>query len=127
MRAPRRRRPRTSTQLTPDDPGQLADLAARVSYTPSAEHKDYKTSAGPGKLRSDASACPRDLALDEVAKWLRDAVRAGNVCAYIENDFPRYVWTRTGDRVYEARLCNSGSGEYKGYPILPDEAPRWLQ
>jgi hypothetical protein len=127
MRAPRRRRPRSSTQLTPVNPGQLADLAARVSYTPSPEHKDYMTSAGPGKLRSDASACPRDLALDEVTKWLHDAMRAGNVSAYVEGDFPRYVWTRAGERVYEARLCNSGSGEYKGYPILPEEAPGWLR
>ncbi|WP_250284641.1 MULTISPECIES: hypothetical protein [unclassified Frankia] len=126
MRAPRRRRPRSSTKLIAADPGYLAALAARVSYTPSPEHKDYLTSAGPGKLRSDASACPRDLVLDDVAKWLYDAVRAGNVSAHVEGDFPRYVWTRVGERVYEARLCNSGSGEYKGYPILPAEAPGWL-
>jgi hypothetical protein len=104
----------------------LADLAARVSDAPSPKHKDYMTGAGPGKLRSDASACPRDLKLDEVTTWLRDAVRAGNISAYVEGGFPRYAWTRAGGHVYEARLCNSGSGEYKGYPILPEEAPGWL-
>ncbi len=46
--------------------------------------------------------------------------------AYVEGDFPRYGWTRAGERVYKVRLCNLGSGEYKRYPILPEEAPEWL-
>ena len=33
--------------------------------------------------------------------------------------FPKYVWHRAGDRVYEGRLINSTNGEYKGYE-LPD-------
>jgi hypothetical protein len=93
----------------------------------SPEHKDYLTSAGPGKLRSDASACPRGLDFDEVLDWLRSAVRAGDVSAAFDGNFPRYVWARIGERTYEARLSNPGLGGYKGYPIHDYEAPGWLQ
>ena len=42
------------------------------------------------------------------------------------NGFPQYAWVKVGDRVYEARLTNSGLGQYKGYPIHAFEAPKWL-
>jgi hypothetical protein len=45
----------------------LTAMAEKVTYIISREHKDYLTSAGPGKLRSDASACPRGLDFEEVA------------------------------------------------------------
>lgn len=106
---------------------QLDAMAARATYEPSPEHKDYLTGAGPGKLRSDASACPRGLDFDDVREWLRTAITAGDVSADLDGTFPRYVWTRVEDQVYEARLSNSGLGIYKGYPIRPYEAPRWLK
>jgi hypothetical protein len=102
-------------------------MAEKMTYVISSEHKDYLTSAGPGNLRSDASACPRGLNFDEVLGWLREAMRQGSVSAAQEGDFPRYVWKRVGGQVYEARLSNSGLGEYKGYPIKDHEAPGWLQ
>jgi hypothetical protein len=101
-------------------------MAEKVSYVPSPEHKDYLTVAGPGKLRSDASACPRGLDFGTVLGWLRDAVRARHVSADFEGDFPRYVWARVDGRVYEARLSNSGLGSYKGSPIHDHESPAWL-
>jgi hypothetical protein len=67
----------------------LAALAGKVTYVISAEHKDYLTSAGPGNLRSDASACPRGLDFDDVTEWLRKAVSEGNVSAALEGEFPR--------------------------------------
>lgn len=97
-----------------------------MTYVISTEHKDYLTSAGPGRLRSDASACPRGLDLDDVVRWLADAMRDGDVSAQLEGDFPRYAWKRVEGQVYEARLSNSGLGQYKGYPIQDDEAPSWL-
>jgi hypothetical protein len=126
MRAPRRRRPRRDDQLPQSSTVDLDSMAEKVDYIISAEHKDYLTSAGPGRLRSDASACPRGLSFDEVTRWLQEAVRAGQVSADFDGDFPRYAWARTGDRVYEARLSNSGLGQYKGYPIQDAEAPGWL-
>jgi len=126
MRAPRRRRPRKDDQLVPGPQTDLAGLSGKVSYVISAEHKDYLTSAGPGNLRSDASACPRGLDFAEVESWLRAAVRDGTVSAALDSDFPRYVWRRVEGRVYEARLSNAGLGQYKGYPIEDHEAPDWL-
>lgn len=97
-----------------------------MSYVPSPEHKQHLTEAGPGKLRSDASACPKELSSATAVAWLRSAVRDRRVSAAFEGDFPRYVWARVDDDVYEARLTNSDQGQYKGYPILPNEAPGWL-
>jgi len=126
MRTPHRHRPRKLDQLAPARDVDLAASSENVTYVISTEHKDYLTSAGPGRLRSDASACPRGLDFDDVAKWLQDAVRDGHVSAQIEGDFPRYAWKRVGGQVYEARLSNAGLGQYKGYPIQDDEAPSWL-
>jgi hypothetical protein len=126
MRAPRRHRPRKDDRLQPGSGTHLEVMAGKVEYVISSEHKDYLTSAGPGNLRSDASACPRGLNFDEVAGWLREAILDGNVSAALDGDFPRYVWKRVDGRVYEARLSNSGRGQYKGYPIEDHEAPGWL-
>jgi hypothetical protein len=126
MRALRRHRPRKEERLVPGPEIDLATMAGKVTYVISAEHKDYLTSAGPGNLRSDASACPRGLNFNEVADWLKEAVNEGSVSAALEGDFPRYVWKRVGDQVYEARLSNSGLGQYKGYLIKNYEAPGWL-
>ncbi len=127
MRTPHRRRPRKDQRFLPGQETDLAAMAEKVTYVISAEHKDYLTSAGPGNLRSDASACPRGLNFDEVTEWLREAVREGAFSAALEGEFPRYAWKRIGDQVYEARLSNSGLGQYKGYPIKDYEAPGWLK
>jgi hypothetical protein len=126
MRATKRHRPRKTARLQADGRVDLDAMAETVSYLPSAEHKDYLTAAGPGKLRSDASACPRGLDFVAVRGWLRNAVRARQVSADFQGDFPRYVWTRVEGQVYEARLSNSGLGAYKGYPIHDHESPAWL-
>lgn len=126
MRAPHRHRPRRLDRFVPARGFDLAALSEKVAYVISPEHKDYLTSAGPGRLRSDASACPRGLDLDDVVRWLQDAVRDGEMSAQLEGDFPRYAWRRVNGQVYEARLSNSGMGQYKGYPIQDDEAPSWL-
>lgn len=127
MRAPRRKRPRKDDRFAPGPATDLDALAGKVSYIVSTEHKDYMTSAGPGNLRRDASACPRGLDFEEVLGWLRAAVREGAVSASLEGDFPRYAWKRIGTQVYEARLSNAGLGQYKGYPIEDQEAPGWLR
>jgi hypothetical protein len=127
MRAPKRRRPRRDQRLDPAQPGELIALSERVSYIISSEHKDYLTSAGPGKLRSDATACPRGLDFEVVEAWLKQAVAAGQVSADRDGEFPRYVWTNVDGSCYEARLSNSALGQYKGYPIQDSEAPGWLR
>lgn len=126
MRTTSRRRPRKEDRLPVNMQIDLDVMAEKVTYIISPEHKDYLTAAGPGKLRSDASACPRRLDFAAVEEWLRAAVRAGNVSADFDGDFPRYAWTRVDGQTYEARLSNSGLGSYKGYPIHDYESPSWL-
>lgn len=104
----------------------LEEMAQKVTYVISPEHKDHLTSAGPGKLRSDATACPRGLKFDDVLNWLKDAILNSDVSAEFDGEFPRYVWSRVDGRVYEGRLTNAGQGSYKGYPIHDFEAPGWL-
>jgi hypothetical protein len=122
-----RHRPRKLDRLVPGPGIDLAAMAEKVTYVISTEHKDYLTSAGPGRLRSDATACPRGLDFDNVLKWLREAVRECNLTADMDGEFPRYAWRRIDGQVYEARLSNAGLGQYKGYPIQDSEAPEWLR
>lgn len=102
-------------------------VAARVRYVGSPEHKDSITAAGMPRPRPDASICPRpanDVVL--ATRWLQSAVRSGSTGDRWEGGFPRYVWHRQGDTVFEARLINRGDGSYKGYPLSEHEWPLHL-
>ncbi|MFC0552239.1 hypothetical protein ACFFHJ_15230 [Planotetraspora thailandica] len=127
MRAPKRRRPLRRTPQTPPDGISLADLAQRASYVGSGEHKSYPSFAGTPKLRADASKCdPRFADPAEITGWLRQTIACGNVGAPWEGEFPRYAWHRLDNVIYEARLVNRELGQYKGYPLDPDEWPEKL-
>lgn len=123
MRSPKRRRARIRKKNVP--PGtDLEDLAGRVRYVGSPEHKDAPTFAGPPRPRGDASICPRQYRDPElITGWLCSAIRAGSTGAPWDGDFPRYVWHKEDATVFEARLTNRGNGEYKGYPLNEDEWP----
>lgn len=102
----------------------LAGLAARASYVGSPEHKDFVSFAGQPRPRGDASLCPPEIRdVGVVIGWLRSAIRKGSTGAPWEGDFPRYVWHREGDVVFEARLVNREKGSYKGYPLHEHEQP----
>ena len=106
----------------------LNDLANRVTYVGSPEHKDFPSFAGQPKRRSDASICPRHIRdAETVTEWLRAAIRRGVTGSPWENGFPRYAWHKQEHTVYEARLINRGNGEYKGYPLNDDEWPRGIE
>ena len=110
-------------------PGTDLDcLARRVRYVSSPEHKDFLSFAGRPRLRSDASCCPREIKdREEVSEWLRNAIRRGATEAPWEGDFPRYVWYKDGDVVFEGRLVNRGNGSYKGYPLDTQEWPDGIE
>ena len=129
MRAPRRRRPRMREIHAPLDPVELAGLASRARYVGSPEHKDVVSFAGRPRLRADASCCPRETAEDprRITRWLRSAIREGATGAPWEGGFPRYVWYKHGETVFEGRLVNRETGEYKGYPLDRDEWPRGVE
>lgn len=126
MRAASRKRPPRRTRCPPPPGTDLANLAERVSYVGSPEHKAFPSFAGPPKHRGDATKCDPDLEVAQITAWLRAGLLAGHVGAPWEGDFPRYVWLRTEARVYEARLVNQGLGQYKGWALADDEVPSWL-
>lgn len=127
MRAPHRRRPRKRTIWVPPAI-DLDDLAGRVVYVGSPEHKAAPSFAGPPRLRADASRCPPEITeLEVVSSWLRDAIRLGAVGAPWEGGLPRYVWYKTRDKVFEGRLVNRGAGHYKGYPLGRNEWPTGIE
>ena len=128
MRAPKRRRP-LLRKITSPPPGiRLQKVAGKVRYVGSPEHKLAPTSAGMPRPRADASICDQRVSsmFVTVNKWLKRAVSKGVVGGPWEGKFPRYAWYKDGDTVYEARLTNQGSGEYKGFPLRRDEWPEGI-
>ena len=131
MARPRRQRdnPKARRIRPPPEGVDLATLAPRCRYVGSPHHKDTVSFAGQPRPRPDASICPRRLANRRslVENWLQTAVAKGHVGAW-EGDFPRYAWYRDpGDgAIYEARLTESGSGGYKGYPLTSGQRVRGL-
>jgi hypothetical protein len=125
MRAPRRKRPQPRQVVDPPADTNLAEVAERVSYVGSPEHKDGPSFAGQPRPRADASICERQLTEDRelITQWLREAIRRGATGGIWESGFPRYAWHKEAGSVYEARLVNSGLGEYKGYPLNETEWP----
>lgn len=125
MRAPRRRRPLPRVVGPIPDGVDLEDVARRASYVGSPEHKDAPSFAGQPRPRADASICDRRLISQhaEITRWLRAAIRNACVSGHWEDGFPRYVWHRDGEVVYEGRLVNRANGSYKGYPLNEDEWP----
>jgi hypothetical protein len=129
MRAPKRKRPPVRIIGSPPPKINLEDVANRARYIGSPEHKDTPSFSGNPRPRADASICDRRLAqdLDQVANWLKSAILDGHVSEYWEGEFPRYVWYRDGDTVYEGRLVNREAGSYKGYPLGSSEWPEGLK
>lgn len=128
MRARRRARPLSRARVQPPPGVDLGDLASRATYQASAEHKDrYTPEAGVRRLRTDATACPRDIDPTTAQELLRAAIAAGDVGGpWDDQPFPRYAWRRYGKAVFEARLTNAELGAFKGYPIDETESPSWL-
>ena len=127
MRRPRMQRPKANRIGKPPAHVSLDEVARRVRYVGSVEHKATASAAGLPRPRPSASICPLELDSDlgQPTMWLRAGIRAGWVSGRWEQGFPRYVWYKGPDAgtVYVARLTNAGSGLYKGWPLNPSEWP----
>lgn len=128
MRKPGRRRAAPKDRGIVPEGTNLRELAEHACYVPSPEHKGRgHRFLVQGRLRTDATECPRDIELRDAERWLREAIAAGDVGGIWEPDtYPQLAWRRSGDSVFEARVSNRELGHYHGYPITPAEAPRWL-
>ncbi|QEH36314.1 hypothetical protein OJF2_48750 [Aquisphaera giovannonii] len=102
----------------PDGVGTPAEVAARISYVGSAQHKTYDSPAGPPAFKADKAKCDRYRRED----WpllrgaLRDAILAGSLGEF-RGQFPSRAWAWINDVLHEARLTNPATGEYHGFPI----------
>src|SRR4051794_12496262 len=106
----------------------LAEVAAVVRYIPYAAHKAHYSLGVAPRPRSDATPCPKEITAEQAQTWLREAIAVGDVGGSWEGKpYPRLVWKRVDDVVFEARLSNQESGEYHGYPIDRQEWPAWLK
>lgn len=120
MKRPTLRRDNVKVREVLPPPGgiDLDQVAESCRYVGSPYHKDRPGFAGMPVRRPDASLCPSELAdcRDLVEQWLRAAVLGGRTGKW-EGGFPRYVWHREGDIVFEAKQGSPGSGDYHGYPL----------
>ena len=119
---------RVRTVTPPSNDENLTRVAGACRYVGSPYHKNHPSFAGPPRSRPRTSKCPADLKdkRELMECWLRNALMSGQVGALWEGGFPRYVWHRDEDTVYEARQGSPGSGEYHGYPLMPNQVVRGL-
>ena len=106
----------------------LEQVAESCRYDGSPYHKDRPGFAGMPRRRPDATLCPSELAdhRELIEGWLRNAVRTGRTGGW-DRGYPRYVWHREGEFVFEARQGSPGSGAYHGYPLEPAQQVRGLE
>lgn len=126
MQSPGRKRPISRRVAKDVNPQDLARWAASATYVGSPEHKSYPSFAGPPKIRSDATRCPTHLKdATTITEWLRAGIEAGNVSDILAGeDYPRYVWAFREGTWFEGRLTLGPQGQYKGYPLAADQAPK---
>ena len=110
MRRPKRRRdnPKARVVRPPPHGVDLDAVAKQVAYKSSDYHS---TATRIRRPRPDASKCPPEVSkdLERVERWLREAIAQGWTGVW-DKGFPRYVWRRVGDVIYEARQGSPGSG-----------------
>lgn len=120
-----RGKPKRIGEIVPP-PDVLAEMARAVRYVGSLEHKSGPSFAGHPAPRADATICDPSFAdrQDMLTEWLRSAILSGKMSEIADGErFPRYVWWRYANKVYEARLVNREQGHYKGYELLTVEYP----
>lgn len=110
--SPRRTKPHPMRRIS--NPGEVdAGLLARVSYKPHPQHCGPPYTYAPHKTK-----CPDGMDCNEALGLLREGLRRSMVPP--GNGLPPSVWAvddGTGI-VYEARLTNSHTAEYHGFPVL---------
>lgn len=108
-----------------DEFGTPEEVAERVTYVGSPEHKSHPSNAGPPGLRSDATPCEPKMThdVDASTRALRNGIEKRCTSAIFEGGFPKYVWTWIDGGLYEARHINGPQGTYKGYRLERTEFP----
>jgi hypothetical protein len=98
---------------------ELGKLAEAVKYVGSPYHRLPGSPMGESASRTwpASNKCPAKWTFEAANRALKEAVRMGYISTEASNGFPRRIWYRDGETLYEARLSNAGSGEYHAYPF----------
>jgi hypothetical protein len=110
----------------PLDASPPEELAQRVTYVGSGEHKTRPVDASydfSPALRSDASRCDPSVTREQAEQALREAIRRQCVSSSFVGPFPQYVWGWFNGQPHVARLTNPERGAYKAWPISRSELP----
>ncbi len=105
---------------------ELGDLAKRLTYVGSGNHKLHPGNYGfiPSiNPRPSKSVCDdvRPVMLEEGARLLAAGIAAGMISAFDREGSPKYVWAVDGDgEVYEAKTRPPDT-TYHGYRLRDDE------
>jgi len=102
----------------------LAQASRAAIYERSPYHCRGNKGEPPKVRARPASICPRRWTDEEATNALRAAIGRGNVSEVWEDGFPRHVWHRDGDVLYEARHTKGPAGSFHAYPIEEFQAPR---
>lgn len=105
--------------ITPTVAKALEKAANGARYTGSPYHRLPSSRLGKPASRQwpVASKCDSEWTQEAATNALRAAIRAGSVSEDWKSGFPCIAWHKQGDTLYEARLSNSGLGEYHAYPL----------
>jgi hypothetical protein len=97
----------------------LTNAAATARYAGSPYHRvrGSKMGSSVDRLWPDASKCDPRWTRELANRALKSAIQDCHVSAAWVSGFPRMVWCFNDGILYEARLSNSGSGEYHAYPL----------
>lgn len=105
----------------------LAELAKRISYGGSGNHKlrpaDYKFDP-PSNPRASKSVCDalRPIMKAEATRLFRQGVLCGMVSTFAPGAIPKYVWTVDANgEVYEAKAKPGQETTYHGYRLDEDD------
>lgn len=112
-------------------PNPDADVLAKASDAASYVRSDYHCKGDKGeravRRAKPASICPRTWSQAAATKAIREAIKSGCVSEAWEDGFPRYVWHREEDVLYEARHSRGPFGSFHAYPIEGRQAPKGLE
>jgi hypothetical protein len=105
------------------DRARLQAATQTAIYRSSDYHCRGAKGQPPKRRTSPTSICPRAWRDREATDALRKALLKGHTSDVWDGEFPRYVWHKEGEVVYEARHTRGPVGCFHAYPIESFQIP----
>lgn len=109
------------------DLARLEAAARTATYLSSDYHCRGPKGQPPKRRTSPTSICPRAWRDEEATNALRKALLNGHISDVWDGEFPRYVWHKEGEVIYEARHTGGPAGCFHAYPIKSLQIPSGLK